>query len=198
MLKYFSSLKSFLVFFFFFFFFFFSVVFAQPNFQITSSHTDEECEKGSASIIISGTSSSESIKIIWSSGQEGVKDVLKLDSGIYSVYISITNTTTFKDTVVNFNIKKVECVALASIYFSPNDDKINDVLKITNVEKFPNFELFIYNRWGQQVHTQKNVYTPWDGTYNGLPMPDGTYYYVFFYDSSNKNNFVKLFTTILR
>ncbi len=195
MLNYLISLKSFLVFF---FFFFFIVAFAQSNFQITSSYTDQECEKGSASIIISGTSSSDSIKIIWSSGQEGVKEVLKLDSGIYSVYISITNTTTFKDTVVNFNIKKVECVALASIYFSPNDDEINDVLKITNVEKFPNFELFIYNRWGQQVHTQKNIYTPWDGTYNGLPMPDGTYYYVFFYDSSNKNNFVKLFTTILR
>ena len=195
MLNYLISLKSFLVFF---FFFFFIVAFAQSNFQITSSYTDQECEKGSASIIISGTSSSDSIKIIWSSGQEGVKELLKLDSGIYSVYISITNTTTFKDTVVNFNIKKVECVALASIYFSPNGDGYNDVLNIANVNKFPNFELFIYNRWGQQVHTQKNVYTPWDGTYNGLPMPDGTYYYVFFYDSSNKNYFVKLFTTILR
>ena len=187
MLNYLISLKSFLVFF---FFFFFIVAFAQPNFQITSSHTDEECEKGSASINISGTSSLDSIKIIWSSGQEDVKEVLKLDSGIYSVYISITNTTTFKDTVVNFNIKKVECVALASIYFSPNGDGYNDVLNIANVNKFPNFELFIYNRWGQQVHTQKNVYTPWDGTYNGQLLPASDYWFKLIY---TKNNVTKEF-----
>lgn len=197
MINYLISLKSLLVFF---CFFFFIGAFAQSNFQITSRSSNQECEKGSASIFISGTSSSDSIKIIWSSGQEDVKELLTLDSGKYSVYISITNKTSskFKDTVINFVIIKVECVALASIYFSPNSDGINDVLKIVNVEKFPNFELFIYNIWGQQVHTQKNIYIPWDGTSNGLPMPDGTYYYVFFYDSSNKDYFVKIFLTILR
>lgn len=197
MLNYLISLKSVLVFF---CFLFFLSSFAQTNIQITSKYNDQECEMGSASILISGTTNSDSIKIIWSSGQQDVRELLSLDSGKYSVYISILNKaiSKFKDTVINFDIKKLECIALASKYFSPNGDGYNDVLKIINVEKFPNFELFIYNRWGQQVHTQKNIYIPWDGTSNGFPMPDGTYYYLFFYDSSKKDNFVKLFTTILR
>lgn len=91
----------------------------------------------------------------------------------------------------------MECVALASVYFSPNGDGYNDVLKIANVEKFPNFELFIYNRLGQQVHTQK-MFIRLGMELIMAYQCQMEHIIMFFYDSSNKNYFVKLFTTILR
>jgi len=63
--------------------------------------------------------------------------------------------------------------------FSPNNDGLNDVWVIDGMEKFPNSKVYIYNRWGNTVYTDKNGYkVPWDGSLNGAPIPTGTYYYV--------------------
>ena len=63
---------------------------------------------------------------------------------------------------------------------TPNGDGINDVWVIDNIERFPNVEVEIYNRWGEQIFYSKG-YPPserWDGTYKGKKLPTGTYYYV--------------------
>ncbi len=63
---------------------------------------------------------------------------------------------------------------------TPNGDGINDVWVIDNIEQFPNVEVEIYNRWGEQIFYSKG-YPPserWDGTYKGKKLPTGTYYYV--------------------
>jgi gliding motility-associated-like protein len=61
---------------------------------------------------------------------------------------------------------------------SPNGDGINDLLYIESIDKFPNSELYIYNRWGSQVHYAKGYQNNWDGTWNGKALPDGTYFYL--------------------
>ena len=48
------------------------------------------------------------------------------------------------------------------------------------------------------MHSQKGTYTPWDGKWNGIHVPDGTYYYVFYYDGGHKNKHVKGDVTVLR
>jgi gliding motility-associated-like protein len=63
---------------------------------------------------------------------------------------------------------------------TPNGDGINDVWVIDNIDKFPNVEVEIYNRWGELLFYSKG-YPPserWDGTYKGKKLPTGTYYYV--------------------
>ncbi|MEM1323898.1 MAG: gliding motility-associated C-terminal domain-containing protein, partial [Bacteroidota bacterium] len=61
---------------------------------------------------------------------------------------------------------------------SPNGDGINDELFIQGIEGFPNNELTIFNRWGNQVYSQKGYLNDWGGTYKGKLLPDGTYYYI--------------------
>jgi gliding motility-associated-like protein len=64
--------------------------------------------------------------------------------------------------------------------FSPNGDGINDFFEVVGIESFRDNELTIFNRWGNQVY-YKIGYTNengWDGTWEGRPLPDGTYFYV--------------------
>ena len=62
--------------------------------------------------------------------------------------------------------------------FTPNGDGKNDTWVIDELYKFPNTEIEVYNRWGEQLFYSKGAYTPWNGTYKGQPVPVGTYYYV--------------------
>jgi gliding motility-associated-like protein len=62
--------------------------------------------------------------------------------------------------------------------FSPNGDGINDQWVIPNLAEYPNMNVEVYNRYGQKVFQSVGYGRPWDGTYNGQPLPFGTYYYI--------------------
>jgi len=60
--------------------------------------------------------------------------------------------------------------------FSPNGDKINDVLFVKGIG-ISFIELKIYDRVGEKVFETTNILQGWDGTYLGVPMNDGTFVY---------------------
>jgi gliding motility-associated-like protein len=62
--------------------------------------------------------------------------------------------------------------------FSPNGDGINDTWVITNLSVYPGATVDVFNRYGQAVFHSENSSKAWDGTYNGKPLPVGTYYYI--------------------
>ncbi|WP_169736048.1 T9SS type B sorting domain-containing protein [Crocinitomix catalasitica] len=69
--------------------------------------------------------------------------------------------------------------------FSPNDDGINENFIIRGIEKYPNAEFVIFNRWGQKVYESKSGYAnDWSGenqfggAEKGTKLPAGTYFYV--------------------
>ncbi|MDX5419361.1 MAG: DUF11 domain-containing protein [Hymenobacteraceae bacterium] len=57
--------------------------------------------------------------------------------------------------------------------FSPNGDGKNDNWSVKNLEKFPDNEMVIFNRWGSEVYKQKNYKNDWAA--KGLEQ--GTYFY---------------------
>jgi gliding motility-associated-like protein len=75
---------------------------------------------------------------------------------------------------------------LSMVYdvFTPNDDGYNDFWIIPNSEQYPDLEVFIFNRWGQQVFYSKpygtDLHHTWDGKSqkNGKDLPIGSYYYI--------------------
>ncbi|HTB06042.1 MAG TPA: gliding motility-associated C-terminal domain-containing protein, partial [Bacteroidia bacterium] len=82
--------------------------------------------------------------------------------------------------------------------FTPNGDGTNDVWNLRNVSEFPGIVVEVFNRWGEQLFRSAGYKTPWDGTYDGKPLPVGTYYYVI---NLNDPRFPKAYTgpvTIMR
>ena len=62
--------------------------------------------------------------------------------------------------------------------FTPNADNVNDVWDITNLNSYPDASVNVFNRYGVTLFSSTGYATPWNGTYNGKAIPDGTYYYV--------------------
>lgn len=62
--------------------------------------------------------------------------------------------------------------------FSPNGDNINDTWLIKYLESYPGCQVDVFNRYGQPVFHSTGYSTPWNGTYNGKPVPVATYYYI--------------------
>jgi len=176
--------------------------YSQSFYQFTLTTSKDLCLKGTAALEISGTDPADTITIQWSNGSANVKQIYELAGGNYSVLIKIKHhqdSLLFsKDTTFYFSIEKELCGVTIDKYFSPNDDNYHDYMGVANADYHPNFELNIFNKWGQQVHSQKHTYTPWDGKWNGIALPDGAYFYVFFYDTSDKTKLVKGDVTILR
>ncbi|MFT3911752.1 MAG: gliding motility-associated C-terminal domain-containing protein [Ferruginibacter sp.] len=62
--------------------------------------------------------------------------------------------------------------------FSPNDDGVNDTWYIPALSAFKEFELYVYNRYGEMVFHTKNENRRWDGTFKKKKLPVGTYAYL--------------------
>lgn len=65
-------------------------------------------------------------------------------------------------------------------YISPNGDGKNDFWKVDNIEVYKEFELKIFDQFGQIIYSVPNNYNnEFDGKYKGNALPTGNYYYIF-------------------
>jgi len=62
--------------------------------------------------------------------------------------------------------------------FTPNGDGQNDVFKIGHYENYILIKMQVFNRWGTLVYEGNDVNNGWDGTYQGIAQPIGTYVYI--------------------
>lgn len=75
---------------------------------------------------------------------------------------------------------------------TPNGDGYNDTWYVENIGLYPNNQVSVFNRNGQQVFTA----SAYDNTWNGDNLPDGTYYYVIEFTDTGK--VIKGAITIIR
>lgn len=63
--------------------------------------------------------------------------------------------------------------------FTPDGDEFNQTWKFyaSGIDEY-NFELLIFNRWGEIIWETHDVNSGWDGTYNGVPCKEGAYTWV--------------------
>ena len=80
---------------------------------------------------------------------------------------------------------------------TPNGDGMNDMFKIPCVANQTNSNLQIFNRWGDLVYETNNYENNWEGTHNGNPLPNGTYFYIL-NPSSREASSMKGYFTLVR
>lgn len=103
-------------------------------------------------------------------------------NGNYYVLLEVQNSLGCMDSAFQYiliNTVTTEISTLIPTVISPNGDGLNDVWKLDFLQLlYPNAHVEIYNEWGQTLFTSDGYATPWDGTYNNQPVPDGNYMYV--------------------
>lgn len=113
--------------------------------------------------------------------QDGTTDpTLTVSSaGVYRVTASLGNCSITDSVRVTMDSCLFE-VEVPNI-FTPNGDATNSTFQPTLVGVSA-VSLYIYNRWGQLIYTSSALQPVWDGrTDSGMPVPDGTYFYVLGY-----------------
>lgn len=77
----------------------------------------------------------------------------------------------------------VELAKSTTIYFpnafTPDNDGANDTFGAVGLNA-EEYELKIFNRWGELLFESNNITNKWDGTHNGKLVSDGVYVYTFF------------------
>jgi gliding motility-associated-like protein/uncharacterized repeat protein (TIGR01451 family) len=62
--------------------------------------------------------------------------------------------------------------------FSPNGDGYNDTFVIEGLENYPNHKLQVFNRWGTEVYQAVQYKGSWEGNWDAINLPEGTYFYI--------------------
>lgn len=81
-----------------------------------------------------------------------------------------------------------DCVSKSFIpsAFSPNGDGLNDVFKPTLIN-FEEYELAVYNRWGEKIYESTDASIGWDGRYKGVAVQEGVYVFKMRYKTTEDN-----------
>lgn len=61
--------------------------------------------------------------------------------------------------------------------FTPNGDNLNDIFSVYG-QYVVDFEMKIFNRWGELLFTTDKLEEGWDGSFRGNNMPEGTYTFI--------------------
>ena len=134
---------------------------------------------GFDTVIVTTTCGAPPYRYNWSNG-ETTPIVMNLCAGAYSVVI--TDAQCVKKSVNVLITQSVEgCETIIPNIFTPNNDGINDKFQITNLSRYPNSGMEIYNRWGVKIYESLNYLNAWDGRNwkNQALLSDGVYFYIF-------------------
>ena len=107
------------------------------------------------------------------------KNMLHTYDGLdeYDAFVTTTTNNGCSDVAtVHINGEVIVYIPTA---FTPNNDGKNDAWEIV-ARQVESFELFVYNRWGDVVHTSNSLDDPWIGNVDGGThfAPDGLYNWV--------------------
>lgn len=91
---------------------------------------------------------------------------------------------TYSDSIF---VNAINCDDELPNVITANGDGINDFFIIDEAPIFKNNRLTITNRWGNIVFEMDT----YDNTFNGYDLSDGTYFYVFIYDTRSNENVQK-------
>ena len=119
---------------------------------------------------------------IWMGKDEEVKESGELEfdkAGMYKI-IAYDEITGCKDSMSFYHRTPIK----PDIYFNPDDSNDNK-WDIAGIDKYTNYRIFIFDRFGKTLVSYENEFDGWDGIYKGRTMPSTDYWYVIEVDEAD-------------
>lgn len=102
-----------------------------------------------------------------------------LQSGLYTV---VATNGCGKDTLTStVNLTACSCQLLLPNAFTPDGDGRNDTFRPLHACEMSEFQLAIYDRFGDMVYRSNNPDQGWDGTFRGARVPTGSFVWMVHY-----------------
>jgi gliding motility-associated-like protein len=119
-------------------------------------------------------------------------------SKFHNVRLIVKDNLGCSDTLVRKLQVVNSCYVAVPNAFTPNNDFNNDYLYPLNAWKATELEFCVYNRYGQLIYRTTDWTKKWDGTFNGVQQPTGTYVWILRYtDRETGQKIFKKGTTLL-
>jgi gliding motility-associated-like protein len=117
-----------------------------------------------------------------------VTQYIYTDGGEKQVTLVVKNKAGCIDSVTYKIFVDAEAYIFIPTAFTPDGDNLNDVFKpvLTGIK---NFELKIYNRWGENIKTLVGEGDSWDGTFRDQKVQEGVYIYTVTAKGNNNRNY---------
>jgi gliding motility-associated-like protein len=115
------------------------------------------------------------VSYVWSNGStDSNLIVYQTEQTQYCLEVTDANSCV-NQTCVTVDLKTESTLYIPNS-FTPNNDKINDVFFVmgTNITEF---QILIFNSWGELLYESTDITKGWDGTYNGEYVSNGMYVY---------------------
>jgi len=119
---------------------------------------------------------------------------VRWDNGSSAPTLNVTESGTYTVTVFNdcgsatdkIRVDFTQCEPKPQVpnAFSPNGDGRNDVFKPVVRGPMYEYELRIFNRWGELIFISSDQHRGWDGKHKGVPVDIGTYVWWLTYKKS--------------
>ncbi|MCB0769735.1 MAG: gliding motility-associated C-terminal domain-containing protein [Flavobacteriales bacterium] len=114
------------------------------------------------------------------SGTDRIDPMVRFNRG-GEVLVTLEATLSCGVVLVERTIDVQDCSDVCSVWipssFSPDNDGINDKWYWVSECKAEDFEMQVFDRWGELIYTSKDPFGSWDGTANGATAPTGVYVY---------------------
>lgn len=134
------------------------------------------------------------VTYVWSDSSLGDRLTVK-QPGKYTLYAFSDCGLTREDVYIDF----YNCELWFPSAFTPNNDGRNDIAKVLgNTSEVSNFELAIFNRWGNRVFHTKDINEAWDGSYEGKVQSTNAFYYYIKYKFRGRDQIMKGSITLIR
>lgn len=109
---------------------------------------------------------------LWSDQSTGSELIVDLP-GIYTVSVIDDNGCSFMDSIEV--VEQCALVVLGANIFTPNGDGVNDTW-IPTLSRLPNeYNLKVYDRWGNLLFSTSDITETWSGNWNGNPLASGVF-----------------------
>lgn len=171
------------------------------NFNMNPEHTSIL----EATIEFTDLSAPDVVQWDWDFGDGGVSTdqnpvYTYTDTGIYVIWLHVTTSNGCEDNTR----KQLEIDPDVMFYipnsFTPNSDGRNDYFRpYGEGVKWDSFEMFIYDRWGEEIYYTADIETPWNGWYKDREVEVGVYVYLIrIYDQNGERHTYRGGVTLLR